>query len=150
MTAGWSKVPSTRAIDGRGSATLLRLEEVAVIALAAQRLARVISTDAITAPLRRRVDDLAARANGRVSARAARALAELLACPVCTGWWSSLAVSAAWPGRARFRRGLSVAGMQVLLALVERLVSEHGRSAIHVADIRQAQSRAVESRRDIG
>jgi hypothetical protein len=53
---------------------------------------------------------------------------------VCTGWWSSLLLSMVWPGRCRFRRGLSVAGAQVLLTLAERLVSEQGRVAIRQAD----------------
>jgi hypothetical protein len=59
-----------------------RLEEVVIIALAAQRVARALSTDSITAPLRHRVDELAAGATGATSRRAARALADLLECPV--------------------------------------------------------------------
>ena len=139
-----------RAGTARHTAAAPRLEEVVVIALAAQRLARALSTDSITAPMRRRVDELAAGATGASSRRLARTLADLLACPVCTGWWTSLAVSALWPGRMRLPRGLSVAGMQVLLTLLERLVSEQGRSAIHDADIRQARSRALESQREAG
>ena len=110
------------------------LEEVLVIALAAQRISRAISTDQIAAPLRERLDRWAADSEGRQQTVAIK-VGELVRCPVCTGWWVSLAASALWPGRDRLRRGVSVAGMQVLLTLAERLVSEEGRAAVHEADI---------------
>lgn len=118
-------------------ASIPSLQEVAVIALAAQRVARAISTDSISEPLRDRLDEWARRTQGRPSGGLAHTVAELAGCPVCTGWWASLAMSAVWPGSARVRRGLSVAGAQVMLALLERLISEEGRAAIHQADIKQ-------------
>jgi hypothetical protein len=121
------------------------LEEVVVIALAAQRLARAISTDEITAPLRDRLDTWAASAKrGRATGVVAGRLADLVRCPVCTGWWTSLAMSASWPGGSRLRRGVAVAGAQVLLTLAERLVSEQGRAAVHHADITEARNKAVD------
>lgn len=102
------------------------IEEVVVIALAAARVARAISVDEISAPLRARLEQAASQ-DGR---RAARVLADLVRCPVCTGWWVSLGVSALWPGTYRFRRALSVAGVQVLITLAERLVSEEGEAAV--------------------
>jgi len=120
-----------------------RLHDVVVIALAAQRVARAISCDEITAPLRDVLDRWAELQQPRAAGRLARMVADLARCPVCTGWWASLAMSLAWPGPGRLRRGLSVAGAQVLLTLLERLVSEEGRAAIHHADIGQARSRAL-------
>jgi hypothetical protein len=111
------------------------LEEVVVIALAAQRVARAISTDDVSRPLRDALDRWAGNGTGFRST-----LTRLIACPVCTGWWASFAVSSVWSGRMRIRRGLSVAGAQVLLALVERLVSEQGRASVHSADMEARQS----------
>jgi hypothetical protein len=117
---------------GQGGST--RLEEVVVIGLAAARIARAISSDEITAPLRERI----ARAAGPEHSGRGRPLvkwaSELVNCPVCTGWWASLALSAMWPGPLRVRRGLSVAGAQVIITLAERLVSEQGRAAVKEAD----------------
>jgi Protein of unknown function (DUF1360) len=106
-----------------------RLEEVIVIAFAAARLARAISVDEITGPWRARLQQTAKPPAGRRRA-VNRFVADLVNCPVCTGWWASLAVSALWPGTQRLRRGVSVAGVQVLLTLAERLVSEQGRVAV--------------------
>ena len=61
-------------------------------------------------------------------------MADFVKCPVCTGWWASLAASALWPGHHRLRRGISVAGAQVLVTLAERLVSEQGRVAVTQAE----------------
>jgi hypothetical protein len=133
-----------------GGAIPPSLEEIVVVAFAAQRLARALSTDSITAPLRHWVERVARTRNGRATGRLAGSASELLACPVCTGWWASLAVSAAWPGSGRFRRGLSAAGVQVLLALLERLVSERGRSAIHDADIGERRTRVLDGERVAG
>jgi hypothetical protein len=119
------------------------LAEVVVIALGAQRVARAVSTDEIAAPLRRRVDRWAETADGRRRV-GARWTATLLSCPVCTGWWASLALSCAWPGRARLRRGISVAGAQVLLAMFERWISERGRASIHEADLTAARSNTLQ------
>ncbi|MBA3287148.1 MAG: DUF1360 domain-containing protein [Acidimicrobiia bacterium] len=105
----------------------------------AQRLARAISCDDVTAPVRDRIDAWVQSPAHR-STGAAQRLAEFVRCPVCTGFWLSLATSAAWPRQRRWRRGLSVAGVQVLLTIVERLVSEQGRAAIHHADITASQS----------
>jgi Protein of unknown function (DUF1360) len=106
-----------------------RLEEILVIALAAERVARAISLDGITAPWRERVERAADQpVNGR--RRLSRLVSDLVTCPMCTGWWASLAVSVMWPGGYKLRRGLSVAGAQVLLTLAERLVSEQGRAVI--------------------
>src|SRR4051812_47566540 len=88
-----------------------RLEEVVVIALAATRLARAISVDDITEPWRQRLNRAADEAGD--SRRVIRFVADLVCCPICTGWWASLAVSALWPGSYRLRRGMSVAGAQV-------------------------------------
>ncbi len=118
-----------------------RLEQVLVIALAAQRIARAVSTDEITQPVRDRLDRWA----GSDSAGARRGVARLVGCPVCTGWWTSLAMSAVWPGKTKLRRGLSVAGAQVLLTLLERLVSERGRASIHEADLSEARNEALAS-----
>jgi Protein of unknown function (DUF1360) len=111
-----------------------RLEEVVVIGLAAARVARVISCDEITAPLRDRLARAARSVDGGGHGRLVQRASDLIHCPVCTGWWASLALSAAWPGRLRLRRGLAVAGVQVMITLAERLVSEQGRAAIHEAD----------------
>jgi hypothetical protein len=108
-----------------------RLEEVVVLALAATRLARAISVDEITAPARERVEAWAQRSPA--SGWRNRTV-ELVGCPVCVGWWISVGVSLAAPGRQRLLRGAAVAGLQVLLALAERLISEEGRAAIHLAD----------------
>ena len=131
----------TLAIDRRRTVT--SLEEVMVIALAAQRIARAISTDTISAPLRQRLNGWAGRRQQRPLGSVAHTLSELASCPVCTGWWTSLAMSAVWPGPARVRRGISVAGAQVVLTLLERLVSEQGRAAIHHADISQVHSEVL-------
>jgi hypothetical protein len=109
------------------------LEEVVVIALAAGRIARAVSIDEISAPLRDRLDRPSPGATG-AAARVRGRVADLVHCPVCTGWWSSLLLSLVWPGNHRLRRGLSVAGAQVMLTLAERLVSEQGRVAIRQAD----------------
>jgi hypothetical protein len=114
-----------------------RLEEVAVLALAATRLARVISIDEITAPVRRRMEEWA---EGSSAPTWRTWSVELVRCPVCVGWWASLAISLAAPGRHRLLRGVSVAGLQVLLALFERLISEEGRAAVYVAERAAAQS----------
>src|SRR4051812_14533701 len=106
-----------------------RLEEVVVIALAADRLARAISLDEITAPWRARLGPTT-RGGPDDRSRLSRMVADLVACPVCTGWWASMVLSALWPGSYRVRRGLSVAGMQVLLTLAARLVSEEGRAVV--------------------
>jgi hypothetical protein len=119
--------------------------DVLVIALGAQRIARAISTDEITAPIRERLDRWAGDATGTAYGPVAQRLSELVRCPVCTGWWTSLAMSAMWPGTARMRRGISVAGLQVIFTLLERLLSERGRASIHEADIGAAKSRALAS-----
>ena len=108
-----------------------RLEETIVIALAANRLARAIAVDEITAPARSRIGSWARRRGGGPAIK----IEALLNCPMCVGWWMSLVVSLVWPGRMRLWRGVAVAGVQVLLSLAERLVSERGRGAIHHADL---------------
>jgi hypothetical protein len=115
------------------------LQEVVVIALAADRIARAVSLDAITAPLRARLRESSSRANGATAPLWHRT-AELVDCPVCTGWWSSLLLSMVWPGDNRFRRGISVAGAQVFLTLAERLVSEQGRVAVRRAEVEDRRS----------
>jgi hypothetical protein len=110
------------------------LEDVIVIGLAAARVARAISCDEITVALRRRLDHASASSEDGHRRALARWSSNLVHCPVCTGWWASLALSALWPGPMRFRRGLSVAGAQVIITLAERLVSEEGRAAVREAD----------------
>jgi hypothetical protein len=110
------------------------LQEVVVIAFAADRVARALSVDSISEPIRRRVRR-APEEPGGGAGRVRRFLADLLDCPVCTGWWSSLGLSMMWPGRYRLRRGVAVAGVQVVLALAERLISEEGRIAVHRAQL---------------
>jgi Protein of unknown function (DUF1360) len=107
-----------------------------VIALAATRVARAISVDDITAPLRNRLKERAEREGNGKSQRARQLLVDLVCCPVCVGWWASLTMSAVWPGRNRVRRGVSVAGAQVMLTLAERLVSEQGRLAVQEVENR--------------
>jgi hypothetical protein len=109
-----------------------RLEEVVVLALAADRLARAISVDEVSEPLRRRCHAWASTRRGSVGPRW---VTRLLDCPLCTGWWVSLGVSLAAPGRRRVLRGAAVAGAQVMLSLAGRLVSEEGRVAIERADL---------------
>ena len=117
--------------DGRGP----RLEDVVVIALAASRIARAVSVDEISAGFREQLTRSAEREIGsKFRDRGRRLLADLIGCPVCTGWWASIGLSLLWPGRFRMRRGLSVAGLQVLLTFAERLVSEQGRAAVAEAD----------------
>jgi hypothetical protein len=122
------------------SAGVPHLGEVVVLAFAASRISRAISLDEITAPLRARLEERAA--TGGTTLRWA---AKLVECPLCVGWWVSLAVSVAAPGRHRLLRGASVAGVQVFLALAERLVSEEGRAAIHEADVVEAQASELAS-----
>jgi Protein of unknown function (DUF1360) len=117
------------------------VEETIVIGLAAGRLARAISVDEITEPLRARVDRWAAASGPSRGAR--QRVAEFVSCPVCVGWWTSLAMSLAWPGRMRLRRGVAAAGVQVLLTLTERLMSEQGRAAIHRADLVEERNQAA-------
>jgi hypothetical protein len=119
------------------------LEHIVVLALGANRLARAISVDEITAPARA----AAARwTDGNLPAGAAQRLQDLVECPVCVGWWTSIAVSLWAPGERRVQRGIVVAGAQVLLTLAERLVSERGRAAIHEAEIAETVSvRGVEA-----
>lgn len=109
------------------------LEEVIVIALAAGRVARAVSIDEVSAAWRERIHTRANTASGS-SSRLQRWAADMIGCPVCTGWWSSLVLSLLWPGRHRVRRGLAVAGAQVILTFAERLVSEQGRLVIQQAE----------------
>ena len=123
---------------GRRSSTstgLPRIEEVAVLALASTRLTRAISLDEITAPMR---DQLERKAENGGSAWVWAS--KLVSCPACVGWWVSLAISVMLPGRHRLLRGASVSGAQMLLALLERLVSEEGREAISSADLEEARA----------
>jgi hypothetical protein len=117
------------------------LNEVAVLALAASRIARAASLDEVSKPLR---DKLSERAAG--GGRVWDWMRRLLSCPVCTGWWASVAVSVVAPGRHRLLRGVAVSGAQVMLTLLERLVSEEGRTAIHRADVAEtaAERRSTE------
>lgn len=112
-----------------------------MIALAAGRVARAISVDQITEPVRARIDRWADGGSGPAPVRTT--LAALVRCPVCVGWWTSLALSSSWPGRMRLRRGVAAAGVQVLLTLVERVVSESGRAAIHQADVVERENEAA-------
>jgi hypothetical protein len=105
--------------------------------LAATRLARVISIDEITVPFRRRMEQWA---EGPSAPKWRTWSRDLVQCPVCVGWWTSLAISLAAPGRSRLLRGISVAGLQVVLALAERLISGEGRAAVYVAERAAAQS----------
>ena len=109
-----------------------RLEEVVVLALASSRLARAVSVDEVAAPARGRVSAWASRCGHRGFPKW---LDRLICCPLCTGWWFSIAISLVAPGRQRLLRGVSVAGAQVMLSLGERLVSEEGRAAIEHADL---------------
>ena len=112
------------------STAVPRLEEVVVLALAAARLARAVSVDEVAEPARRRLEGWAAdRDDAGIASWANR----LVRCPVCTGWWISLGVSLAAPGRSKLLRGVAVAGAQVALTFAERLVSEGGRVAINRA-----------------
>ena len=114
---------------------LPRIEEVAVLALASSRLTRAITLDEITTPVRDRLEQKAEHGgNAWVWTN------KLLSCPACVGWWVSLPISVVLPGRHRFLRGASVAGAQMLLALLERLVSEEGREAISSADLEEARA----------
>jgi hypothetical protein len=92
-----------------------------------------MSLDEISAPLRERLRGESGQ-GAATGGRLRRLAADLVDCPVCTGWWSSLLMSIAWPGNHRFRRGLSVAGVQVVLAFAERLLSEEGRLAVREAE----------------
>jgi hypothetical protein len=110
------------------------LQEVVVIAFAADRIARALSIDSISAPVRERLRR-SPSPEGAGTGRVREFAADLLDCPVCTGWWSSLGISMMWPGRYRLRRGLAVAGVQVVISLAERLISEEGRIAVRQAEI---------------
>src|SRR5690349_11682951 len=109
------------------------LQEVVVIALAAERVARAVSIDDVSAGWRQRMQSRGESAGGS-SNRLQRWVSEMITCPVCTGWWASLTLSMLWPGRYRVRRGLAVAGAQVILTFAERLVSEQGRLVIQQAE----------------
>jgi hypothetical protein len=130
-------LPSGRHLRAQG-AGLPSLQDVVVLGFAASRVTRAISLDEISAPLRERFAARAAR-GGPVFEWAHK----LVTCPLCVGWWVSLALSFALPGRHRLVRGASVAGAQAMLALAERLVSEEGRAAIHDADIVEAQASTI-------
>jgi hypothetical protein len=140
----------TNPLQGRrsrrpASPDLPGLEEVIVLGLAAARLARAISVDEISEPARARLT----RTARATPARAWSTWADrLVGCPLCVGWWTSLAVSLAAPGRHRLLRGMAVAGAQVVLALSERLISEEGRMAIHTADIAAAADPVARDVRD--
>lgn len=109
-----------------------------MLALASTRIARAISVDEITKSGRERLERAAARPGG---ARWLDWAHRLVDCPLCIGWWTSLAVSLVAPGRQRLLRGAAVAGAQVMLTLAERLISEEGRTAIHMADRVEAELR---------
>ena len=110
------------------------------MAFAASRVTRAISLDEISAPLRSRFESRAERGGAVL-----RWANKLVTCPLCVGWWVSLALTFALPGRHRVLRGASIAGTQAFLALAERLVSEEGRAAIHGADIVEAQASGLAS-----
>jgi hypothetical protein len=116
--------------------TVPPLHDVVVLGLAATRIARAISLDEISEPARAR---LATWADAPAGSPLRRWVNRLVECPICVGWWTSIALSLIVPGRQRLLRGGAVAGAQVLLALLERLVSEEGRAAIHEADQAEAQ-----------
>ena len=103
-----------------------------MLALASDRLARALSVDSVFESARARCDGWA---SAHPDARVPRWISSLVGCPLCTGWWISLGVSAVAPGRHRLLRGIAVAGAQVMLSLAERLVSEEGRVAIEHADL---------------
>jgi hypothetical protein len=132
-------LPTLRPVRA-SDAGLPRLEEIIVLAFAASRVTRAISLDEISEPLRARFEDRAE--SGGAALRWAN---KLLTCPLCVGWWVSLALSFALPGRYRLVRGAAIAGAQALMALAERLVSEEGRAAIHGADIVEAQASRLAS-----
>jgi hypothetical protein len=111
------------------------LEHIVVLALGANRLARAISVDEITEPVRSAAAGWAER---HLPTGAAQRLQDLVECPVCVGWWTSISVSLWAPGERRLQRGVAIAGAQVLLTLAERLVSERGRAAVHEAEIAEA------------
>ena len=112
-----------------------RLEQIVVLALASNRLARAVTVDEITGPTRER---LLAWTGSRLPAAGQERLEQLVNCPVCMGWWTSIGLSLLTPGPRRVRRGMAVAGAQVLLTLAERLVSERGRAAVHEAELVEA------------
>ena len=93
-------------------------------------MARAISVDDLTAPLRDRLKDRAASEDNGKYQKATQLVVDLVCCPVCVGWSASITMSAVRPGGNRLRRGVSVAGAQVMLTLAERLVSEQGRLAV--------------------
>jgi hypothetical protein len=111
-----------------------RLEQVIILALASNRLARAITVDEITEPARARS---IAWGQDHLSPSLQQRLTQLIECPVCMGWWTSILLSLLTPGRRRLRRGMAVAGAQVLLSLAERLVSERGRAAVDEARLVQ-------------
>src|SRR3954470_8745579 len=57
--------------------------EVVMIALGAQRVARAVSTDEITAPVRARLERWAESTRGTRYGAPARGAAKLVQCPVC-------------------------------------------------------------------
>jgi hypothetical protein len=134
-----SSSSSFRPLPAAGSG-LPRLEEVAVLALAASRLTRAVSLDEITRPVRERIGERAGRGGTALTW-----FNKLITCPLCIGWWISIGVSLVAPGRHRVLRGVSVAGAQTFLALAERLVSEEGRAAIHQADVIEARAEQLAS-----
>lgn len=106
-----------------------------MLAFASSRVTRAITLDEISKPLRSRLEQ-----NAENGGPAWVWTSKLLSCPACTGWWVSLAISVVLPGRYRLLRGASVGGAQMLLALLERLVSEEGREAISSADLEEARA----------
>ena len=123
-----------------------RLEQILVLALASNRLARAVTVDEITEPARQRVLGWAGE---HLSAAGRSRLEQLITCPVCMGWWTSIALSLLTPGPRRVRRGMAIAGAQVLLTLAERLVSERGRAAVHEAELVEAAAEGTSDGRRV-
>jgi hypothetical protein len=105
------------------------LTNLALNSLAAYRLARLVSVDDITEPLRTKVTDWLVGNGGTYH----RKLAELIGCPHCSGVWISFGVIAVAPyvvpgWKQIIRPALAVAAIESILADLSAAAEAHASS----------------------
>lgn len=97
----------------------MRPDELAITALAAFRLTRLVTSDKLTAPGREAVQRWAL--TRRLADQHSLKADDLVGCNYCAGWWVTLAVLAAWrvPLLRPAVRAFAVAGAAALLSSVD-------------------------------
>lgn len=102
----------------------MRPDELAITALAAYRITRLVTSDKLTARQREAVQRWAMtrRHEGRHSLK----VDDLVGCNYCAGWWVTLLVLAAWsvPLLRPLVRAFAVAGAQALLSAADVYLAE--------------------------